>query len=279
MSEKEMRIIEEASKQSTEGMFIEDLKFLEEHQGAFKAYKAFRSVRKEDALNRRLGLKVLLAFVIILLLSFTAYHLLKGDSETPATYQFALLPDGSEIQLMGNATYTFNKETFLNNRKVTLEGSAFFDIKHDEASPFEVEIGGTSIEVLGTSFYVLDGSKEVFVRDGLVRVSKGNSSILLEKGEGVNHAGDKLEVIHVNPPQSRLFSKSYDNVPLIEVMNDLAEFSDLDIEFDEALKGCYYNGSFELVTVKEVLDELSILFELEYSFTKQEVKILSATCQ
>lgn len=77
--------------------------------------------------------------------------------EVPNGRQFRLvLDDGSEVWLNAGSRLEY-PATFENasERRVRIEGEAFFEIKRDTCRPFCVELGdGECIRVLGTSFNV-----------------------------------------------------------------------------------------------------------------------------
>ena len=64
-----------------------------------------------------------------------------------------LLSDGSTIYLNSASTVTY-PEDFQTNRKVTLEGEAFFEVAKDPDHPFSVESKGITTTALGTSFNI-----------------------------------------------------------------------------------------------------------------------------
>ena len=75
--------------------------------------------------------------------------------ETPKGGQYHLvLPDGSNVWLNSATRLRFPKRFLENERKVYLEGEAFFDIKHDNKRNFKVSAGNQQISVLGTAFNI-----------------------------------------------------------------------------------------------------------------------------
>ncbi|WP_165806548.1 FecR family protein [Chitinophaga parva] len=72
------------------------------------------------------------------------YHTTAGSRQT------IMLPDGSVVMLNTNSHLYIGKDL----RTVTLNGEAFFDIRHDAVHPFLVHTKDYNIRVLGTSFNV-----------------------------------------------------------------------------------------------------------------------------
>ncbi|SFH01194.1 FecR family protein [Pedobacter insulae] len=152
------------------------------------------------------------------------------DVKTNLQVRSQLLPDGSEITLnkFSHIEYANN---FKNKRNIKLEsGDVFFEVAKDKAKPFIIEIDKVTVEVVGTSFNIkhLKGLTEVVVETGIVKVSLGNATVLLHKGEklvlekGVN----KLAKLPVNDElynyyRSKLFIADQTPLPiLVAILNE-----------------------------------------------------------
>lgn len=86
------------------------------------------------------------------------------------------LTDGSVIYLADQTSFSYPEHFDAAERRVKVQGEAFFEVAHDAEHPFRVEAGNALIEVVGTSFNVKttgDNDVEVFVQEGLVRVKVG----------------------------------------------------------------------------------------------------------
>ncbi len=98
------------------------------------------------------------------------------------------LPDGSSVFLNHDSYLTYPESFGRNNRKVRLEGEAFFDITPNPAKPFTIDAGNARVKVLGTSFNVItdngNDEVEVYVSTGTVMLSSndGSLSLTLEPG-------------------------------------------------------------------------------------------------
>ncbi|MDX9696905.1 MAG: FecR family protein, partial [Bacteroidales bacterium] len=100
------------------------------------------------------------------------------------------LSDGTIVTLYPTSKLIYQKQFAANERKVKLQGEAFFNVAKNPQKPFIVEVQNTEVKVLGTSFNVsssLTNNKvEVFVETGLVQVTKKlgeNESVLIFPGE------------------------------------------------------------------------------------------------
>lgn len=111
------------------------------------------------------------------------------------------LSDGSRIEL--NTNTVLRVRTGKSTRMATLErGEAYFDIRHDAARPFVVDVAGHRITDLGTKFTVRDGADrlEVTLLQGKARVdstdaSNPPNSAVLSPGEVAIATPQSLTVI------------------------------------------------------------------------------------
>jgi ferric-dicitrate binding protein FerR (iron transport regulator) len=101
--------------------------------------------------------------------------------ETPFGQKLTFeLSDGTLVKLNAGSRLSYSENFVGDERKVYLEGEAFFTVKRDESKPFIVETTQLTTTVLGTSFnveaYGNEGST-VSVLSGKVQVKKSNSPI------------------------------------------------------------------------------------------------------
>ena len=82
--------------------------------------------------------------------------------------------DGTEVLLNAGSTLIYPKHFTSARRAVSLEGEAYFDVKHDKKRPFLIYSNGTVTQVLGTSFNISShknrGKTRVTVISGRVAV-------------------------------------------------------------------------------------------------------------
>jgi transmembrane sensor len=113
------------------------------------------------------------------------------------------LPDHSEVVLNGNSTLSFpDKWTKAEDRQVSLQGEAYFSVKHTQNhQKFRVNLkGGVQVTVVGTSFTVTQRptKTQVVLNEGQVKLTKkqqqlyGLRTVILK--EEVMLPGDLIEV-------------------------------------------------------------------------------------
>ncbi|TKC06067.1 FecR family protein [Pedobacter frigoris] len=88
------------------------------------------------------------------------------------------LPDSTLVYLNANSTLSVQKSFIKHNeRRVKLDGEAFFEVRKDKKHPFKIQVGELQVKVLGTSFNI-QGHKSineirVAVKSGKVQVNNG----------------------------------------------------------------------------------------------------------
>ena len=97
------------------------------------------------------------------------------------------LPDGTEVTLNNGSTLNYPSRFKGDERKVSLEGEAYFDVAHNKEKAFVIDADDMQIRVLGTSFYVNthsnDNTMEVVLLSGSVQLQYNDKKMLLEPGE------------------------------------------------------------------------------------------------
>ena len=111
--------------------------------------------------------------------------------------KFMQLPDGSKLWLNAGSRIVFSNGFTTGNREMTLEGEAFFDVKHDERHPFIIHTGRLDVRVLGTTLnvraYPGDPTMETTLINGKVEIGvagDGQSPIILHPNEKVTISMD-----------------------------------------------------------------------------------------
>lgn len=107
------------------------------------------------------------------------------------------LPDGSRVHMASGSRLVFPTRFRENARRmVSLQGEAYFEVEHNESSPFTVDCDHFETKVLGTTFNVrnVSGSTpEVTLVNGRVAVTSGKLEVVL-KPEQMASLSDNGEI-------------------------------------------------------------------------------------
>ncbi|GAA4314191.1 hypothetical protein GCM10023149_10270 [Mucilaginibacter gynuensis] len=185
------------------------------------------------------------------------------------------LGDGTKIWLNGGTKLKYPEIFRGDKREVSLEGEAFFDVKHDADMPFTVRTGALTTHVLGTSFnvkaYADDNETKVDVFSGKVGVmpSAGNAAIFntiyLQPTEEVLYNKRTRAIVKTTGVDisslagwrdgELIFKKS----PIGEVVSVLRRKFNVNIKADQNLSACSITANFTNVPLKDIMKVIARL--------------------
>lgn len=156
------------------------------------------------------------------------------------------LPDGSMVVLAPGSRLTVAPGFNDGNRDVTLEGAAFFEVKHDGAHPFVVHSRDAEIRDIGTAFSVktdANGRVAVAVTHGIVALrdtAAGSSApVELRAGDrGVLQAGAVAVARGTVTDEDMAWTRgqlAYRDAPLAEVQADLRRWYGIELQVTDAV--------------------------------------------
>lgn len=162
--------------------------------------------------------------------------------ETPNGGRFEItLPDGTHVWMNAGSKLKYPVSfASLKERKVELQGEAYFQVAHNKKMPFRVSSSGQTVEVLGTHFNVNAYADEKAVRttllEGSVKVSQNDSQNfkLLKPGEQASLLDDKLQVSAADTEQAVAWKNGefvFAGEDLKALMRQVARWYDVDVEY------------------------------------------------
>ena len=203
--------------------------FKEGRFDARRAYRRFRAMASDhaNAWPRWWRPAVLsLSFAAIAALLFFRWQGAVTEYKAIDIVQSFTLKDGSRVTLAPGSTLALRAHR--NPRAVSMSGKVYFEVAHDEAHPFTVDVPGARVQVLGTRFQVLQDSlgSRVDVTSGRVRLSCGNSSEILTAGQSASASADTVVRVPSTPNPSAWATKTfvYEAEPLGEVLKELSAY-------------------------------------------------------
>lgn len=200
------------------------------------------------------------------------------------------LPDGSKVILNNNSTLSYPVKFSGNERKIELDGEAFFEIEKDSLKPFLINTEGMDVRVLGTSFnlkaYEADNETILSLKDGIVQaetIRKGEKEhIKLVPGEQlvVDRLAETLErkKVNVNWYTAWIDGKMvYRDETLSRILKDIEQRFDIDVVVQDSslLKDKYFVSFSHGETVKQMLFLLSYKREWAYTMKNDEQVIIT----
>jgi ferric-dicitrate binding protein FerR (iron transport regulator) len=191
-----------------------------------------------------------------------------------AGHQSVGLPDGSHIWLREGSHLAYAEKWSGKERRVKLHGEGYFEVAHDPAHPFKVELeNGGSVEVLGTQFDVRQTADEttVLVRSGKVRFSPTAQTagpVLTANQKAVfDHAAAQLRVSNLsslNELSWQTGGLEFVNTPLNHVVSDLERYYGVTIALrNPAMSNCPHSAPLTSQPIEKVLETLALTHQLK----------------
>lgn len=182
------------------------------------------------------------------------------------------LPDGTVVHLNAASRLSVDPAFGGTERRVVLEGEAYFAVAPDPSKPFRVHTGASFTEVRGTEFGVRyrRDKVDVVVSRGKVRVvsrSKGGS-VDLERGEGVTAtaSGELSKPHRVDLHTSLAWRENrmaFKKTPLEDVMTEIEEVYDMHVEFKSpAVRSRTLTGTFSVDSIDVVLSQIALAMDV-----------------
>ncbi len=185
--------------------------------------------------------------------------------ETPVGGQYQIvLPDGTKVWLNSSSSLQYPVRFAANERKVVLDGEAYFEVRSDKKKPFRVVSEGQTVEVLGTKFNVNTYKDEPTVKttllEGSVKVSLASISKILCPGEQASTTGQNIEISLVDTEQVVAWYKGdfvFDGVELKSIMRQISRWYDVEVIYQQDVGNVKFGGSIS--RSKDIQEVLKIL--------------------
>ena len=161
--------------------------------------------RELEPLQHRSHMRWMIAASVIALMGIGLFAVRFLSLEKPAAPQLLVagygkriqstLPDGSVMWLNSGSSVKYVDNTTTGKREVTLNGEAYFDVKHDAQHPFVVHAGKLNVVVLGTAFDVKAYTGDAYIETTLIR---GKVEILNDARPGTSIVLYPNQTVRVN---------------------------------------------------------------------------------
>ena len=140
------------------------------------------------------------------------------------------LEDGSRLTLAPKSAIDVSFKDGIRHVAL-LAGEVFFQVSHDASRPFQVDVDGVAVRVLGTAFDVsLQGSRvKIEVREGVVGVNGGQHPYRLGAGQGLNldHSTGMATTTSIKPEEVASWASGkqfFENATVAQVIDELRRY-------------------------------------------------------
>ncbi len=222
-------------------------------------------------------LRIAAVLVIAFGVYFTVFYNNTIHVETLASEKTTVeLPDHSVVTLNASSEIEYSKRYWEDNRKVNLEGEAFFMVT--KGKKFEVITNDGSITVVGTQFNVKQRDRffEVKCFEGKVKVSSNGIDKILEKGDIYQILEGKfIERKTVSNGPSWIESKSvFEAIPLKEVLAEVERQYNIEITYENINTNRLFTGGFVHDNLENALISITKPMNLTYEMSSSNLVIL-----
>lgn len=203
-----------------------------------------------------------------------------------------VLPDGTKVWLNSSSRVEYAAPLFSRERRVKMDGEAYFEVEHDPRAPFVVTTEGLDIKVLGTRFNIRNLDNEHTV-----------STVLLEGSVMAYATGDQSSSVRLRPSQQLLFDTrtkamrlmddpsaersinwidgrlSFDRNTLSEIVAELKRYYNVEVRFmDPSLSGERFSGEFRVGDgIYHIMSVLQLTYKFTYRVVGNDIEIYATT--
>lgn len=188
------------------------------------------------------------------------------------------LEDGTQVWVNANSQLKFPEKFDKKERRVILDGEAYFEVSHDAERPFYVESKGNEVKVLGTHFNINAYGHNVrtTLSSGRVQVSHSGHVIVLEPGEYANLVGEQLRKGKADLEHDLSWHNNqfyFKKETIVEIASTLSKWYDIQVKFKkDVVLDKVYTGNFKRdVKLSEVLEMLTYVCDLKFELQGKEL--------
>ena len=185
-----------------------------------------------------------------------------------------LFQDGTVAHLNSESKIHYPVKFGLFERRIRLEGEAYFEVTHNPRRPFVVEFEGGEIQVLGTSFNVKAYRDDDIVADrrgGRFELSP-SEQLLYDRRSGEGRIVRGADAMRYSIWKDDVIS--FRDTPLAEVLETLSRWYDVRFETDgQPDRPISYTFATDNTLLDNVLREMELISPVRFERTKTEIKV------
>ena len=194
-----------------------------------------------------------------------------------------VLPDGTKVWLNSASSVEYVAPFFSRERRVKMDGEAYFEVQHDAQAPFVVSTNGLDIKVLGTRFNIRNDDNDhritTVLLEGAVKAYASGD----EQGRRAPASLAQQLVFDTRTGAMRLTDEPsadrsinwidgrfcFEHDTFAEIVAELKRYYNVDVRFmDDALRSERFSGDFR---VEDGIYHIMSVLQLTYKFTYKVV--------
>jgi transmembrane sensor len=167
---------------------------------------------------------------------------------------WVVLSDGSRVFLNAGSSLRYPTSFNGTERKVELQGEAYFEVAHNNKVPFKIVTDGQVVEDIGTSFNINAYGDDPVIKttliEGAVKISTTADNLVLKPGQqaqvdnGAPGAAIKL-IKHANLNEVLAWKNGlfeFDNSTIKQVMNSTSRWYDFKVIYENKVPDIKISG-------------------------------------
>ena len=189
-----------------------------------------------------------------------------------------VLPDGTKVWLNSASSVEYVAPFFSRERRVKMDGEAYFEVAKNPERPFIVDMGNASIRVLGTTFSVkADKGKDqitAVLLEAANRFESPTQQVLLAPDQQLTfiRSTNKIDIQSVNAKENLAWKDGllkYKSIALCTLLNELEKRYEIPIHIENKRlldPNVTVSGTFsEDQSLKEILQVISRSLPIKWS--------------
>lgn len=210
--------------------------------------------------------------------------------ETPKGGQYQiLLPDGSKVWLNAASSLKYPSSFIKSDqRMVSLNGEAYFEISTDKARPFIVHSASQEVKVLGTHFNINAYSDEPETTTTLIEGAVSISPLIndvadftaerrLKPGDQALRNNSGIRIKHVDTEEAIAWKNGqfvFSSESITAVMRKISRWYNVDISYEGNVSDLKFTGTLSrYAQVTEVLQMLEMTNKVKFKVKDREIKV------
>ena len=206
--------------------------------------------------------------------------------EVPVAAEYQLrLSDGTVVYLNSDSRLKYPEVFTGNERKVYLEGEAYFEVAKDKEHPFKVMAQGVEVNVLGTHFnvnaYPERPDDVTTLVEGKVRVGRGTRQIVLVPGEQAAASAESLNVKKVDVREYIAWKDGlfvFSRMSLEEIMRQVYRWYGVETVFsDETVRAVTFTGVIDKsMPLEELFKVIETVVDVRFVMDENNQVVITA---
>jgi len=209
--------------------------------------------------------------------------------EVPAGQYLSMeLQDGTKVWLNSASSVEYVAPFFSRERRVKMDGEAYFEVQHDAQAPFVVSTNGLDIKVLGTRFNIRNDDSDHRI-----------TTVLLEGAVKAYASGDEKAAVRLRPSQQLVFDTRtgamrltdepsadrsinwidgrfcFEHDTFGEIVAELKRYYNVDIRFmDTRLRDMRFSGNFRVEDgIYHIMSVLQLTYKFNYRIAGNDIEL------